>query len=56
MIKSENGKVEMQGNVTDLFTDLSLIVASLYEVISVMIKTQEKQYWQQLQLGFLHTN
>lgn len=34
MIKSENGKVEMQGNVTDLFTDLSLIVASLYEVIS----------------------
>lgn len=34
MIKLENGKVEMRGNVTDLLTDLSLIVASLYEVIS----------------------
>lgn len=34
MIKSENGKVEMQGNVTDLLAELSLIVASLYEVIS----------------------
>lgn len=34
MIKSENGKVEMQGNVTDLLADLSLIVASLCEVIS----------------------
>lgn len=28
MIKSENGKVEMQGNVTDLLAELSLIVAS----------------------------
>ena len=34
MIKSENGKVEMRGNVTDLLAELSLIVASLYEVIS----------------------
>lgn len=34
MIKSENGKVEMQGNVTDLLAELSLIVASLCEVIS----------------------
>ena len=34
MIKAENGKVEMRGNVTDLLAELSLIVASLYEVIS----------------------
>lgn len=34
MIKSESGKVEMQGNVTDLLAELSLIVASLCEVIS----------------------
>lgn len=34
MIKSENGKVEIRGNVTDLLAELSLIVASLYEVIS----------------------
>lgn len=34
MIKLENGKVEMWGNVTDLLAELSLIVASLYEVIS----------------------
>ena len=34
MIKSENGKVEMRGNVTDLLAELSIIVASLYEVIS----------------------
>lgn len=34
MIKLENGKVEMRGNVTDLLAELSLIVASLYEVIS----------------------
>lgn len=34
MIKSESGKVEMQGNVIDLLAELSLIVASLYEVIS----------------------
>ncbi len=34
MIKSESGKVEMRGNVTDLLAELSLIVASLYEVIS----------------------
>ena len=34
MIKSENGKVEMRGNVTDLLAELSLIVASLYEAIS----------------------
>ena len=34
MIKTENGKVEMRGNVTDLLAELSLIVASLYEVIS----------------------
>lgn len=34
MIKSESGKVEMQGNVTDLLADLSLIVASLCEAIS----------------------
>lgn len=34
MIKSENGKVEMRGNVTDLLAELSLIVASLCEVIS----------------------
>ena len=34
MIKSENGKVEMQGNVTDLLAELSLIVASLCEAIS----------------------
>ena len=34
MIKSESGKVEMRGNMTDLLAELSLIVASLYEVIS----------------------
>lgn len=34
MIKLENGKVEMRGNVTDLLAELSLTVASLYEVIS----------------------
>jgi hypothetical protein len=34
MIKSESGKVEMRGNVIDLLAELSLIVASLYEVIS----------------------
>lgn len=54
MIKSENGKVEMRGNVTDLLAELSLIVASLYEVISEYDENARKAVLAAITIGFIY--